>query len=166
MPISTKYEWTPTNADITHIERMSKFWLPEKYIAEILGVSLHQYREARERDPRILKSETLGKALGAEKLYETAFHVAVNTRDVKMLQFILRAQEGWRDSDPAQIQIANFSGASMTNEEALKILEKHTKRQGDYNFKPRALEDGEVVSVIGLEVAPDGAVKEVDKDAV
>ena len=119
--------WTPTAADIEHITRMCKFWLPEHYIAEILNVTLNQYRRARDADPRIAKAEAQGRAHGAKRLYETTFEVAVEKKNVNMLMFVLKSQEKWRDSDPINLNIANFSGQLPTNEEAILILQKATQ---------------------------------------
>jgi hypothetical protein len=123
--------WTPTAIDLEQIEKMSKYWLPEKYICDILKVTLHQYRETKKDDPRIDLAERTGKAHGAKRLYETAFNVAVDNKNVNMLMFVLKSQEGWRDSDPTNINIANFQGDLPTTEEAIKILERSQRRQLD-----------------------------------
>jgi hypothetical protein len=122
-------QWVPTDKDVRDVERMCSYWLPEKYIADILGVSLHQYRTSLVDDPRLARAQDLGKATGADRLYNTAFRVAVDQKNVNMLMFCLKSQEGWRDSDPTTVNIANFSGNLPTTEEAIKILERSQKRQ-------------------------------------
>lgn len=132
------YDWTPTNNDIQQIEAMCQYWLPEKYIATILGVTVGQYQKAKLNDQRVERAEESGRAKGARRLYQTAFQVAVENKNVNMLTFVLKSQEKWRDSDPANINIANFSGSLPTTEEAIKILEKYQQRsiKGDVEVVP------------------------------
>ncbi len=135
------YTWTATNQDIEQIEKMSAYWLPEKYIASILGITLTQYHDSRASDERITKAEDAGRARGAKRLYETAFIVAVEQQDVKMLTFCLKAQEKWRDSDPPNINIQNFSGSLPTTEEAIRIIERMNRRQVAQTIEVKPLEE-------------------------
>ncbi len=121
--------WEPSRLDIENIYKMSQYWLPEQYIADLLGVKLSDYRKVREEREDISKAESTGRAFGANRLYKTAFEIAVDKRNVNMLTFVLKAQEGWRDSDPTNVNIANFSGSLPTTEEAIKILERSQNRR-------------------------------------
>ena len=142
-----------TPDQIKMLEGMAAIRLPNEQIARILGVSRETFEKHLKRNKAARLALEKGKAQGSQKVHQTAFQLATGytrqyeqewfnpktkqweTRiarevvppDPKMLQFWLKTQEKWRETD--RLELTGPDGAPLKVTELPRETRQEKLRQ-------------------------------------